>query len=430
MTILRSIVRKSAYQAAYLFEGPSGVGKTTLGRIFAKAILCNTPADGEPCNECRSCKTFDLEQNFGYQELDAASYGGKEDMIKLRDDAVFSSVSRKRIILLDESHDISKQGQDALLKQIEQCPDHLIYMFCTTDADKMKDTLRNRCMEFQVSRVSSDLIVPRLEKICDDQNIEYDTAALDIIAHKSNGHVRNAINTLEETTYLGKISVDNVNTVLKDYDSDVYNILVNIGSDLKMSLEACGKLSHQISAREIFNMMLSMLSDTAKFLYNYNNFLPERKKYLIGLKDTYGFAIVEFLSYLIRRDKFVDDSGIQSDIILLHYKMSSNSFQPQTQIQAPSKKSTQSESSHETQKKTTQPASLRHEDLLKLDLCERAKVLRGYRKNRANEEKEQPARVPVEWPLLKEERLGESSEDDQELSPNEFSQLLVGGRRG
>ncbi len=178
VTILRTIVSQKKYGSAYLFSGPSGVGKTTIGRIFSKAVLCDAPIDGEPCGKCDSCLSFQEEKNFGYRELDSASYGSKEDMVKLRDEASFLAFGKKKIILLDECQDISKQGQDALLKQVEQCPPHLMYIFCTTEPEKIKGTLRKRCIHFQFSKVDPVPILDRLKEVCNKESLSFEESAL------------------------------------------------------------------------------------------------------------------------------------------------------------------------------------------------------------------------------------------------------------
>lgn len=430
--ILRAMVRKGAYESSYLFSGPSGVGKTTAGRILAKAILCERPNDGNPCNTCPSCKNFDEDRHFGYRELDAASFGGKEDMVRLRDEAYFQAVGGKKILLIDECHDISRQGQDALLKQVEESPEHLVYIFCTTEPDSMKKALRDRCMEFQVSKVDTEIIAARLEDICRKEGISCDREALRLLADLSKGHVRNAIQTLEEISYLGDITVDNFKAVSKNYDEDVFSILSNLGTGLDKALEACRRIAASVSISDLYNSIIAMLGDTAKVIYGYGDFLPERLRYLQSLKDLHGYRILEFLNYLLSRDKMVDRVGLQSDIILLHYKFASNGFQPSV----PEKVKGSSESfpvvvpNVSQQNQSSSVEAISHAQLSKMSLKDRSKALREQRRNHKEDEKADPERVPFQWPLLKEQRSGENSFDDKELSPEEFSRLLVGGRGG
>lgn len=437
--VLKAIVRRNSYKSAYMFSGPSGVGKTTLGRIFSMAILCEDPrGDGNPCGGCESCKSFLQEANFGYKELDAASFGGKEDMVKLRDEASFQSVSKKKIILLDECHDISKSGQDALLKQTEQCPEHLIYIFCTTEPEKMNKTIRGRCMEFQASRVSSDLVVKRLGIICENEGIEYQEGGLRAIVAETNGQVRDAIKLVEQTSLIGGVTVENLRAVSRNYDEEIFEILSNLGTDLPKALEYTRRVSSFIPVSELYANVLSMLSDTAKLIYGYDEFESLRKTYLEKLKDIHGFSLLEFLSYLITRDKYVDKIGLQSDIVLLHYKFGTQSFKPQPvappqQQQQPVVQNLPEQKQSEPQKeaeKAPERSAMSHSQLQKLSLKERTKYLREQRRLKKDGEQKEPERVPQEWPLPKEQRIGESSLEEEELSPEDFSKLLVGGRSG
>ena len=429
--ILKNIIKKNQYESAYMLSGPSGIGKTTAGRIFSKAILCESPKDGNPCCECESCISFSQEKNFGYMELDAASFGGKDDMVKLRDEAAFQSMSKKKIILLDECHDISRQGQDALLKQVEQCPDHLIYIFCTTDPDKMNKTLRARCMEFQISKVTPELISNRLSFICEKEGIQYEKDALFLIAVHSGGHVRNAVNMLEEAAYLDTITVDGIKSVLKNYDNEIFGIVSNLGIDLQKVLSFYRDISAYLSPAEIYNYILELINDASKLLYGYDDFYPQRREILKKLKDIHGYSLLEFMNYLIQRDKFIDKIGIQSDLVLLHYKFSINSFTPQQKIITVVNQ-TQQESTvkkEEVEATTNETPPLDYSQLSKMNVRDRSKALRELRQNRTKTEKEEVERVPFDWPLPKEDRIGESL-DDEVISPEEFSQSLVGGRGG
>ena len=424
--VLKKAVESNNYSAAYLFSGPSGVGKTTIGRILSMTILCESPVNFNPCLKCESCQLFLKEQHFSYRELDAASYGGKEDMIKLRDDASSLGVTDKKIILIDESHDISKQGEDALLKQIEQCPEHLIYIFCTTDPDKMQDTLLNRCSPFHITKIKPSLIKQRLKIICEKEGLTYQDDALQIIAVRSEGHVRNAINLLELVAYLGEISIGNLDKISKDFEEDIFTIVSNIGIDLKKVIDTYRKISSYLSVFEFYNLLLSMVNDAVKLIHGYENFIEKRKKLLMKLKRIHGHSLAEFLNYLVTRDKFVEKVGIESDLLILHYKYSANSFIPRIQkepLKDPQKKST---------KKNDEPStpSLTIDELTKMKAEDRSKILRDQRKKHKLEEKEESPKVPLGWPLPKEESPGESSTREGGLTPLEFSHRLVGGRSG
>lgn len=406
-----------------------------MGRIFSKAALCEKSVDGEPCGICESCQLFSKQQHFGYIELDSASVGGKDDMIKLRNEASFLSVVKKKIILLDECHDISKAGQDALLEQVEQCPEHLIYIFCTTDPDKMKKPLRDRCMQFQFLKVDPDLITKRLQMVCSQENMPYEESALKIVAIRSEGHVRNALNLLEEVAYLGSISQKNLDIISRDYNAEIFNILLSLGKDLLKVMEAYKSISSYLTPFDFYNSLLTMVSDACKGLYGYES-VGVYKEYSLKLREVHGYALLEFLNYLITRDKFVDKIGIQSDLIVLHYKFSANSFVqrelPKTvaplQIQMPTQNTPVEQKPQES---TEKAPSLSFDALRKMDLSEKTKILREFQQTRNKKpEQEDLQNISATWPLPKENRVGVSSLDEEELSPEEFSRLLVGGRGG
>jgi DNA polymerase III subunit gamma/tau len=432
--LLKAIINSDSLEAAYLFSGPTGVGKTTLGRIFAQTILCDSPVNSNPCGKCESCLLFQKDQHYGYREIDAASCGGKDDMVKLRDESTMLSTVKRKILLIDECQDITPQGQDALLKQVEECPEHLIYIFCTSDPDKMKKTLRNRCMEFQVSRVGASVISGRLKQVCDIEKIEYDQEGLDAIAYKADGHVRNALNFIEQTAFLGKVTIDNIDSIFKDVEQDVFEVLSNIGVDVDKALQAGHKVSTYLAAADFYDSLTSLVGDSCKYLYGYQNFSPRRVKFLEQLKDVHGFSLLEFLNYLLTRDKFIDRIGLASDILVMHYKFTSGGMVPKVVISSPVVSASNSPSEPKVLPVAEpEPAkdALTYSTLSKMGVKEKSETLRRLKQSQTALKKQDESEiVPAQWPLPKEERLGESNKDEEELTPQEFSQRLVGGRGG
>jgi DNA polymerase III subunit gamma/tau len=419
VSILKQSVAKNRCASAYLFSGPSGTGKTSVARIFAKAILCEHPENGNPCCKCESCKLFQEEKHFGYQELDSASSGDKENMVRLRDEAYYVSTEKKKIILLDECHDITRQGQDALLEQVENCPPHLLYIFCTTEPEKIKSTLRKRCEQYQFSLVQPELVINRLKYICAQENLTFEDPALSAIADHSEGHVRDALKFLEEISYFGSnITEEQVKNILPDYSQDVFEIVSNLGIDLEKSLVATKRLSARISIPELYKEIISMVCDGTKVAYGFIDFFPKRLELLNKLKDIHGFSLVEFLNYLVTRDKFIDKVGLQSDIMLLHYKFQAAGFKPPEGIAT------------ESSAQDKPAGKLTYSDLAKMNLNDRCRILRAQKlqsKGMATE-KEEVLTVPNTWPLPKEGRVGIVNAPEKELNPQEFSKILIGGR--
>jgi len=426
--VLKAIVCKKLYRSAYMFEGPSGTGKTSSGRIFSKAILCESPINSDPCNKCDSCVLFDKEQHFGYRELDAATVGGKDDMVRLRDEAYSIPVSGKRIILIDEAQDISSQGQDALYKQLEECPDHLIYIFCTTEPEKIKKPLRDRCVEFSFSKVSTSSIFNQIKLICDKENISYEESALQHIAENAGGHVRSAIKNLEKVSCLGAITENIVRSMYKNYDEEIFEMLKFLGKDLKKVMEMYKKVSNHLSSNEIYNRILALVNDGANFLYGHGDFSSKRREMASHLRDIHGFGLLEFLKYLIEHDRFMN---IESDLLVLHYKFGAQNFVPKTIPIKDNSNNNQVDinNNNNLQQNTTVPI-LSYSELSKKSIKERCEILRKQRMTQKSEQAQETENVPEQWPLPKEERFGEDSLDDEILSPQDFTRDLVGGRGG
>ena len=332
-------------------------------------------------------------------------------------------MSKKKILLIDECHDISAQGQDALLKQVEESPDFLVYIFCTTEPNKVKKTLRKRCAQYQFSFITPQQILPRLQYICATENLTFEEEALQLIAEKSAGHVRDALNILEEISYLGTISCANLLSVYKDFDEHVFNMVQNIGVNIEQVIESCRELANHLSASDIYDLLLAAVSDGCKYIAGSGQYTSQRLARISRLKDIHGQSLFEFLGHLISKDRPQNIVSLQSDLLVLHYKFGSGFFTPKVSSQDIKVSPVPDEP-----QKSNDSSSLNYANLSKMSIKDRCKVLRDQRKNVRPLQEKKAEGVPVEWPLPKEEKLGESSSDDQMLSPKDFSQQLVGGR--
>ena len=202
---------------AYLFCGPRGTGKTSTGRILAKAVNCQNNGKGEPCNTCQICKAINEGRDLDLVEIDAASNTGVDDIRKLRENVNYSpDMARYKVYIIDEVHMLSTSAFNALLKTLEEPPAHVIFVLATTEVHKIPATILSRCQRFDFRRISQSDTVGRLEHICQTEGIETDQHALGLIAKAATGSLRDAENLLERLTisHSSKISLENVQELL------------------------------------------------------------------------------------------------------------------------------------------------------------------------------------------------------------------------
>ena len=198
---------------AYLFNGGRGTGKTSAAKILARVVNCLNPHDGEPCNECEMCKSILSGSLTDVVEMDAASNNSVEDIRAIRDEVNFLPTRAKyRVYIIDEVHMLSTGAFNALLKTLEEPPEHVKFILATTEPQKLPATILSRCQRFDFKRISNENVVKRLKIICKESNIEITDDALKIIAVLSEGAMRDAISILERCTgeQKGLINEDNV----------------------------------------------------------------------------------------------------------------------------------------------------------------------------------------------------------------------------
>jgi DNA polymerase III subunit gamma/tau len=178
---------------AYLFCGPRGSGKTTIARLLAKSVNCENRKGFEPCNKCSSCLEIMKGSSMDLVEIDAASHRGIDEIRELKEGIKFSPAkSKKKIYIIDESHQLTKEAANALLKILEEAPEHAMFILATTEAQKMISTIISRCQRFDFRKLSVTEITKRLEIISKKENIKFEKEALQLIASNSEGAVRDA----------------------------------------------------------------------------------------------------------------------------------------------------------------------------------------------------------------------------------------------
>lgn len=201
-TTLKNAIQSGKLAHAYLFCGPRGVGKTTCARIFAKTINCLSPsANGEPCNECESCKSFNEQRSYSIYELDAASNNSVEDIRSLNEQVrIPPQIGRYKVYIIDEVHMLSQAAFNAFLKTLEEPPAHAIFILATTEKHKILPTILSRCQIYDFSRIESADIIAHLQGIAEKENINSEYEALRIIAQKSDGCMRDALSLFDQMT--------------------------------------------------------------------------------------------------------------------------------------------------------------------------------------------------------------------------------------
>ena len=196
---LRNAITKNRTGHAYLFVGPRGIGKTTLARIFAKALNCLAPVDGEPCCQCENCRALAEERSLDIIEIDAASRNNAESMRELADDVLPSPVGGKyKVYIIDEVHMLSKVAWNVLLKTVEEPPEHVKFIFATTEVHQVLPTIISRCQRFDLQPIPTKLIAERLALIAKTENVAVEPAAVAAIARAAEGGMRDAQSLLDQ----------------------------------------------------------------------------------------------------------------------------------------------------------------------------------------------------------------------------------------
>ena len=214
---LRNAVQKGQIAHAYLFCGSRGTGKTSTGRILAKAVNCLNSKNGEPCNECSMCQAISEGRAMDVIEIDAASNNSVDDIRSLREKINFvPNIAHYKVYIIDEVHMLSDSASNALLKTLEEPPAHAIFILATTETHKILSTILSRCQRFDFRRIPQSAAISRLEYICRHEKITIDTQALGIIAKYSAGSLRDAENLLEQlVSYYGSsVSIAQIQDML------------------------------------------------------------------------------------------------------------------------------------------------------------------------------------------------------------------------
>lgn len=232
VTTLTNQIKAQRIGHAYLFCGTRGTGKTTVAKILAKAVNCEHPIDGAPCNECNSCKGVAAGNSMNVIEIDAASNNGVDNIREIREEVAYSPAEGTyKVYIIDEVHMLSIGAFNALLKTLEEPPSYVIFILATTEAHKIPITILSRCQRYDFKRISIATIAERLQELMNEEKVEVDDKAIRYIAKKADGSLRDALSLLDQCIafYLGeRLTYDHVLEVLGAVDTDVFSILLRM----------------------------------------------------------------------------------------------------------------------------------------------------------------------------------------------------------
>lgn len=264
---LKNQIKLKKIGHAYLFTGTRGTGKTSVAKIFAKAVNCLNNTDGEPCNSCEICQAINNNTTMDVLEIDAASNNSVNDVRELRESVIYApSQAKYKVYIIDEVHMLSTGAFNALLKTLEEPPPHVIFILATTEPDKLPDTILSRCQRFDFKRIPTRLIAQNLDRICNDSGIKIEEKGLKTIAIYGNGSMRDAISLLEQCASYkeGLITYEDVCEMLGVANDEVLFSLLDYmnAKDVAASLKQLDKiLSYGIDVGNFLKSLTYILRD-------------------------------------------------------------------------------------------------------------------------------------------------------------------------
>lgn len=334
VTTLKNGIKNKRLAHAYLFCGSRGTGKTTLARVFAKALNCLHPtADGEPCTTCSSCKEIASGHSLDVLEIDGASHRGIDDIRQINETVGYAtSTGGYKIYIIDEVHMLTKEAFNALLKTLEEPPPRVLFFFATTEPHKVLPTILSRCQRFNLSRISTELIVAKLCSICRDLQVEIAEEAAALIANRAEGGLRDAESLLDQIIafHAGAITTESVNAVLGIMPRDTLFELDKAGKAGNLSVAF--EIAHQVYAqgKDIVHFVETLTEHIRTLLLikvggkdaPYLQLTPAEKERYEASSRLYTqeqcLTLLEYLSQAQHQIRFATAGKIALENILLH----------------------------------------------------------------------------------------------------------------
>ncbi len=260
---LRNQITGNRVGHAYLFCGTRGTGKTSTAKIFAKAVNCMSPIEGNPCNTCDICKAIDQNRSMNIIEIDAASNNGVDNIREIREEVKYTPTEgRYKVYIIDEVHMLSTGAFNALLKTLEEPPSHVIFILATTEPHKIPATILSRCQRYDFKRISLNTIADTLSYYLKEEGISADDKAVQYIAKVADGSMRDALSIMEQCIafYLGEtITIDKVLEILGAVDTKVLLDIVEalVKKDVKQCLDIVEKI--MVSGRDLHQLVVDLV---------------------------------------------------------------------------------------------------------------------------------------------------------------------------
>ncbi len=274
---LRNALAMNKLYPSLIFSGMKGVGKTSAARILAKAMNCENPKDNEPCNTCQFCVEITEDKSPDYIEIDGASNNGVEEVRNLREKVKYKPFrNRARVVVIDEVHMLSNSAWNALLKTVEEPPDHTYFIMATTDFHKIPATIVSRCQHFEFKRIPSEVIVKLLSEISKKEDLTISEYSLFLIARAAEGSLRDAKKILDQTIAISGGTIE---------ENDVVEILGIIEEDIFIRLTAAVIGQERNKIIELINTLAERGVDNRFFYNEYIKFLRNLIVLKSGIKD-------------------------------------------------------------------------------------------------------------------------------------------------
>ena len=273
INILKNAIINNKLAHAYIFNGPRGTGKTSTAKILAKTINCENPTNGEACGECETCKN--IKNNPDIIEIDAASNNGVDEIRELIDNVkIAPSYSKYKVYIIDEVHMMTQSAFNALLLTLEEPPKHIIFILATTNIENVPITILSRCQKFDFKKISIEAIKENLKMICEKENINITSEAIDEIAYLSEGGMRDALSILDQlSSESAEITIDLISKSFGSVPNVIIQDIVKAldDNDFKVLKISIDKLKNTNLDYKIFlKKLIDLLSEKA---YQNNNYL-------------------------------------------------------------------------------------------------------------------------------------------------------------